>query len=143
MARQRTTGVKRLADTSRFPNEEWAWVTDAFPGYNGEPDPHGYGADRAGLNPFFPFLVTPDTAREVWGRLGVQATESWIAVRPGTRPSLWWCFEAPVPRAPGQSEAAYLKQHDLFAPGEEERVPASAVEPVPPHHQHEGQRDGE
>ena len=92
MARQRVTGAQRVrGDTARLADEEWAWVTDAFP----VDDPQGHEAQRMKLNPFFPFLVTEVEEREMWERLGPQAVRSWVAVRPGTRPRLWWTYEAP------------------------------------------------
>jgi hypothetical protein len=72
---------------------------------------------------------------------------------PGTRPWAWWSWDAPaddrqvlglapvdepLKRAMGvsycrsvllESEASFLRRHDLFLPGERARVPAAAFEP--------------
>lgn len=42
----------------------------------------------------------------------------WTRQHPGSRPSLWWRFDAPQPRRRNESELAYLRRHRLLAPGE-------------------------
>jgi hypothetical protein len=55
---------------------------------------------------------------------------AWIADHPGTRPRIWWRLDAPEERPEGESEAAYLKRHRLFARGEERRLTPVDFEPV-------------
>src|SRR5215208_7633421 len=55
---------------------------------------------------------------ELWAEYGPAIVKQWAAEKPGTRPSLWWKYDAPEPRRPRESQAAYLKRHRLLLPGE-------------------------
>ena len=46
----------------------------------------------------------------------------------GTRPSAWWDYDAPEPRVPGESEAAYLRCHNLLTQEESARGGETAEE---------------
>ncbi len=58
-------------------------------------------------------LNEPITA-QLWREYSAEILARWIAERPGTRPSLWWKFEAP--RAPRGSLRGMLVGDDLPQP---------------------------
>ena len=81
-----------------------------------------------------------------WDQIDQETVEDWILTRPGTRPMIWWRLSAPEPGritdaggSPGRvpqnldipvaaptpaQQAAFLRQHGLFLPGEEKRAAA-------------------
>ncbi len=68
-------------------------------------------------------------ARAVWNRHREWALAAWIEAMPGTRPPLFYEFDAPEPRDPAESERAYLKKHKLLTAAEAKRLPKSAGTP--------------
>jgi hypothetical protein len=61
-------------------------------------------------------------ARRRWEECERVVLAEWIERKPGTRPSTWWRFSAPIPRRKGEAEWQYLAHTDLWLPGERERV---------------------
>lgn len=148
MPRRRPTTTARRGPDIRSPEEAWRWVTDSWPA-----DPVAEG-----LNPFFQF-VRPGEEAGYWREFGPRVLRLWPAQRPGTRPRLWWAFEAPEdrkqvggtghpeggekrfgvsrrwrdvnPEDPPtvESQAAFLQRLDLLAPGEADRIPDAAFAP--------------
>jgi hypothetical protein len=45
-----------------------------------------------------------------------------VADNPGSRPSLWWKYDAPEDRDGSETEATFLKRHGLLLPGERKRL---------------------
>jgi hypothetical protein len=79
--------------------------------------------------------TSPSKLRELWRRHGTEILTWWLAHRsPGTRPSRWWRAMAPgrLLRVEGglESQAAFLVRNGLLQPGEAERIPSSAFEPI-------------
>ena len=60
---------------------------------------------------------------EVWRIVGDIITADWVELRPGTRPPGFWSYGRPEPRPDGESEQDYLDRHNLWLPGERERLP--------------------
>lgn len=98
------------------------------------------------------------TERKLWEQYRDAVLVEWVQKRPGSRPRLWWQFEAPEPQrrrlddtgtpflssgtrcgiptgwprgsAPlFESQPAYLDRLGLLIPGERARIPATAWEP--------------
>jgi hypothetical protein len=67
--------------------------------------------------------------RQMWQRNREPVLEEWIRVAPGTRPPLWWQFDAPERRRRNESEATYLQRHKLLRAIEARRIPAHAKQP--------------
>ena len=66
---------------------------------------------------------------QVWREHADEVIAHHIRRNPGTRPPLWWKYDAPEPRqrlgeSSVESEAAYLRRHKLFLPGERKRLRA-------------------
>jgi hypothetical protein len=66
----------------------------------------------------FRFFNDPLSEAEAWARFGAAATAAHARVRPGRRPALWWCYDAPGDLPADESEAAFLRRHGLLLPGE-------------------------
>jgi hypothetical protein len=86
----------------------WRWLIDA---------PHDPKADNRGV-----LTTYIEDHATLWSAHRDAVLAWWIARYPGTRPSLWWRFEAPAPRRRAESELAYLRRHRLLLPGELERA---------------------
>jgi hypothetical protein len=72
--------------------------------------------------------------RDLWDLLGRQVLSIWVQERPGTRPPMWWRFEAPeiarepwmpiadsgggAPHVPAD-QLSYLRRHGLLTPAEQ------------------------
>jgi hypothetical protein len=70
------------------------------------------------------------TVAELWREHCDRVIAEWIVENPGTRPSLWWKYDAPEPRQDAESEAVYLKRHGLFlSEGERKRLTKRDFEP--------------
>lgn len=81
----------------------WAWLTDQPI----DPD-HNEGILQV-------YRCEP---AELWRAHRSRVLAWWIGKHPGTRPELWWRFDAPGERRRSESEAAFLRRHRLLAPGE-------------------------
>jgi hypothetical protein len=66
-------------------------------------------------SPFF-------TVRDLWEEQRDEVLSAYIADNPGSRPSLWWKYDAPEEPDGSETEAMYLKRHCLFLPGERKRL---------------------
>jgi hypothetical protein len=55
---------------------------------------------------------------DMWRAVGEGIVQDWIKDAPGTRPRCWWKFDAPEPRAAGETQVEYLRRHSLLLPGE-------------------------
>lgn len=88
-------------------------------------------------------------AREVWERHKPTVMQEWLQAYPGTRPMLWWIYDAPHPwidaepeyahlRNPGYArhqrmsasesqKRTYLVRHKQLTPSEKRRLPQAAV----------------
>jgi hypothetical protein len=64
-----------------------------------------------------------------WDEHSAAIIAEWVIDRPGTRPSLFWLFDAPEPRCAFESEAAFLDRFQLLLPGEKRRIASSDFEP--------------
>jgi hypothetical protein len=85
----------------------WSWLTDQ------EYDPiRDQGTGR--------LTVFVEDHATLWNAHRAVVLAWWVREHPGTRPSLWWRFEAPAPRRHDESELAYLRRHRLLVPGEVE-----------------------
>jgi hypothetical protein len=96
--------LRQRRTSSSIPPGLWRWLID---------EPWDPGVDNTGRLETF----THDRG-ELWlAYRGIVL--SWWALRyPGTRPSLWWQYEAPEPRRKRESELDYLRRHRLLLPGE-------------------------
>lgn len=104
--------------------------------------------------------VASDDALAAWHAVRKEVLPAWIAAHPGTRPLAWWRYEAPTPmrrivKGCGrplagdplicgwpenliertdhvviESQASYLKRHELLAPEEERALPPEAFTPA-------------
>ena len=90
-----------------------------------------------------------ERVRAIWGEWRDRALRAWTDRNPGTRPTAWWLFEAPLtafqvlgestdtsglPVAIVESEAAWLDRHGLLTAGERKRLTEEAWEPAPDWH---------
>ncbi len=75
--------------TPQISETAWAMLNDQTP-----PADDGRGGwERFCLN-YGGCLNTP-SLQELWEELGEGIVAEWVAERPGTRPSCWWCWSAP------------------------------------------------
>ncbi len=58
----------------------------------------------------------------LWALHQESILELFIEQHPGERPVYWWEHEAPEAKPESESEAAFLKRHDLLLPGEVEKL---------------------
>lgn len=73
------------SDNAMVPDYVWKMLVDA--------------PDAGEKLPLDWFRVDGEAAlRDAWERFGVEIVARWAIDRAGTRPSLWWKFEAPEPR---------------------------------------------
>jgi len=84
-----------------------------------------------GANPFqvLELMYADETneaaRRELWERARDTVLPVWLRERPGTRPSLWWQFDAPEPALvsivalmAADAQADHLEQHGLLTESE-------------------------
>ena len=62
------------------------------------------------------------SSRELWAAHEEDVLRDWIAEDPGSRPSGWWRFSAPVEREDGDEQVDYLRRHRLLTPDELRRL---------------------
>ena len=72
----------------------------------------------------------------LWAEHREDLPAEWIRRQPGTRPWLWWRFDAPEPRRQADSggleaEASYLSRLGLLWPGELRRLGPDDMKPKP------------
>ena len=89
--RKRTTR-KRIEDVSA---SEWALMMDE-------------DADS------FAYFLSNEGLRDLWERCRDLVLDKWVRTRPGTRPSLWWRFDAP--REPAGTHPGYFYDGALPQP---------------------------
>ena len=98
----------KMDETDPVDTLRWWWLMADHYDHNRESSWFGDGTARAS---------------DLWRLFGDQVLADWAVESPGTRPTAWWRFSAPDRRpADGETEAAYLRRHRLFLPGEEERL---------------------
>jgi hypothetical protein len=84
--------------------------------------------ERKGPLPEIRPILTHEFHLEPFWRDHADAVVAHFALRhPGTRPRLWWRYDAPEPRqrlgdSSIESEAAYLRRNKLFQRGERQRL---------------------
>jgi len=91
--------------------------------------------DSLGANPFQVLGLVHGNAkgrREIWERARDAVLPRWLEERPGTRPSLWWQFDAPEPALvsiaallDADSQADHLEQHGLLTKAERAALAAA------------------
>jgi hypothetical protein len=81
-----TRARRPRAAAKELPASVWAWLNDQY-------DDSGDGGER-----FFELLEAEQNAAALWSIWGADIVNNWISAHPGTRPSLWWRFNAPEPR---------------------------------------------
>jgi hypothetical protein len=124
--------VKRRAAKSRLPPPiSLASLTPAERAFlQDEPEPAdaSYG-EWWGLHGSECWRGDKPDAAELWVACGADVLAQWAMDYPGTRPRLWWKYDAPDVRQDHESEASFLLRHALFLPGEAERLTAADYEP--------------
>ena len=91
-----------------------------------------------GANPFqvldlgYPQDSNATARREIWDRARDTVLPVWLRERPGTRPSLWWQFDAPEPALvsiaalmAADAQADHLEQHGLLTNAERDALDAA------------------
>jgi hypothetical protein len=58
----------------------------------------------------------------MWRAVGEGIVQDWIKDAPGTRPRCWWRFDSPEARSAGETQAHFLRRHNLLLAGEQERL---------------------
>src|SRR5690606_11633395 len=53
------------------------------------------------------FFMTDDEIADLWADHGAEITAQWAAENPGTRPSLWWRYDAPRWNPPARHAGWY------------------------------------
>jgi hypothetical protein len=127
--------VPKARITPEVDDQTWGLLTD-------EIDPSDLPETWDGrLTVVFADVLPEPNLRTAWRTYGAEITEAYAQSNPGQRPTCWWRWEAPEkerrvlaepetlgtdPRAEEtayvESEAAYLRRHDLLLPGEAERL---------------------
>lgn len=85
-----------------------------------------------GANPFYFLRLEKDLFNEVedlWKSHRDDILAEYVAKHPGTRPTLWWKYDAPGEPDGSETEAAYLQRHGLFLPSERKRLKKRDLEP--------------
>jgi hypothetical protein len=59
-------------------------------------------------------VFDPHWARERWRLAEPEVIHWWIRNYPGSRPSRWWIWSAPVEPTEGEDQLAYLRKHRLL-----------------------------
>ncbi len=80
-------------------------------------------------------LFTYDQIRLGWRECRGEILARWVVWHPGSRPKMWWRFDAPEPRrhvddtSLVESQAAYLQRHNLLGAVEFQRLKPGAFHP--------------
>jgi hypothetical protein len=93
-----------LCDVETTPDNFERWVLDAD------------------CSPFF-------KVKDLWEANRAEILAEYIADNPGSRPSLWWTYDALEEPDGSETEAMYLKRHGLLMPGERKRLTKPDFEP--------------
>lgn len=114
---------------------DWRFVTDQVGTYEDERGAAGGHGSVGWWRPYDLFCDQTMSTRSrdemahcpcvrfaVWERHRAAVLAMWIAQRPGTRPSLWWTFDAPQERRRNEPDVAFLERLKLWAPAERERA---------------------
>jgi hypothetical protein len=91
---------------TRRPSQAQPWITEYLL--------FGYYTLPSGNRSILKALLFGEPPVPAWAEMRDELLPAWIKEHPGTRPWAWWEQEAPEPRDPGETEAAYLKRHDLL-----------------------------
>ncbi|MBU5635492.1 hypothetical protein KOM00_01965 [Geomonas sp. Red69] len=70
------------------------------------------------------FFLMPEEVRQLWLDNKDQVVAWWIKAFPGTRPSMWWRFEAAERPENGESEVEHLKRQGLLTKREQQAIKA-------------------
>lgn len=65
---------------------------------------------------------------ELWRTHSYSIVREWSRERPGERPPLFFKYDAPQDRCPGETDVEFLDRHDLLTIGERRRI--SGLAPV-------------
>lgn len=95
----------RRAPSDKVPNGIWLWLTD-----------QPYDPLRDAGTGILETYRRPH--QELWNAYRRVVLAWWVQHHPGTRPPLWWRFDAPGQRRRGESELAFLRRRGLLEPGE-------------------------
>jgi hypothetical protein len=71
---------KEIARRRKLPENIWAFLRDELPNASDDMDI---------------FLLQDGQLQKLWDEMKEGILEGWISAHPGTRPSLWWRFDAP------------------------------------------------
>jgi hypothetical protein len=73
----------------------------------------------------FHYFETDEDLEKLWAANRDWVIAQHVAEQPGTRPRLWWTYDAPEPGNRDETEAEYLDRLNLWLPGERRRVKRS------------------
>jgi hypothetical protein len=82
----------------------------------------GWGGDRKPRIPDGNLGPERPSVFDMWQAVGQDIVADWVKDEPGTRPRCWWRFDSPEPLGPGETQAAYLRRHNLLLPGEAKQL---------------------
>jgi hypothetical protein len=116
--------VKRRVDKRRETVSDlaWAFLNDAVP----EDAPAS--AELWGFEYDSP-AVDCKTTRELWSELGADVLARWAVEHPGTRPRLWWRYDAPEPRQRMGGTGTPLADALAYVPRREFGIPTDWLGP--------------